>query len=165
MTAIIPYNREAAANYATRWAFDRNPRYLDFENMGGDCTNFTSQCIYAGAGVMNYRPVLGWYYNSAADRAPAWTGVEYLYNFLVSNQGNGPFAVETDIHHMEIGDFVQLGNLGGHFYHSPFICNIIGSPSLDNILVAAHTEDCCNRPLSTYTIAQIRFIHIEGVRK
>ncbi|HOA41990.1 MAG TPA: amidase domain-containing protein, partial [Bacillota bacterium] len=42
------YNRNKAIEYAERWAFDRNPRYLDFEKLGGDCTNYVSQCIYAG---------------------------------------------------------------------------------------------------------------------
>lgn len=33
------YHRNDALLYAKKWALDRNPRYLDFENMGGDCTN------------------------------------------------------------------------------------------------------------------------------
>ena len=44
----IPYNREVAVAYARRWALGRNIAYYDFENIGGDCTNFASQCIYAG---------------------------------------------------------------------------------------------------------------------
>ena len=80
----IPYNRIAAVAYARRWALDRNPAFYDFENIGGDCTNFASQCIYAGAGIMNFTPVMGWYYNSPSDRTASWSGVEYLYNFLAS---------------------------------------------------------------------------------
>ena len=48
------YDRNNAVEYAKRWALSRNPRYYDFHGIGGDCTNFASQCIYAGAGVMNY---------------------------------------------------------------------------------------------------------------
>lgn len=29
------YHRNDALLYAKKWALDRNPRYLDFENMGG----------------------------------------------------------------------------------------------------------------------------------
>ena len=47
------YNREAAVDYARRWAMGRNPAYFDFEEIGGDCTNFASQCLFAGAKVMN----------------------------------------------------------------------------------------------------------------
>ena len=82
MLALLPYDRAAAVRYAHLWAYGRNPRYYDYEGIGGDCTNFASQCIYAGAGVMNDTPTFGWYYINANDKAPAWTGVEYLYNFL-----------------------------------------------------------------------------------
>lgn len=43
------------------------------------------------------------------DRAPAWTGVEYLYNFLLGNKAEGPFAEEAPFNRLEIGDIVQLG--------------------------------------------------------
>ena len=82
----VSYNREKAVSYAEKWAFSRNPRYMSFDGIGGDCTSFVSQCLYAGSGVMNYTPVMGWYYNSAADRAPAWSGVPYLYQFLTGNR-------------------------------------------------------------------------------
>ena len=54
------YDRSAAVAYARKWAFGRNPEYYDFGGIGGDCTNFVSQCLYAGAGVMNFTPELGW---------------------------------------------------------------------------------------------------------
>ena len=96
MLRIVAYNRTAAVEYARKWAFQRNPAYYNFENLGGDCTNFASQCLYAGSGVMNYTPTYGWYYNSSSDRSPSWTGVVYLYQFLTQNKGPGPFATETD---------------------------------------------------------------------
>lgn len=48
--AVKSYDRRSAAAYAQRWAYFRNPDFLDFSDLGGDCTNFASQCIYAGAG-------------------------------------------------------------------------------------------------------------------
>lgn len=36
------YDREAAVAYAHRWAMGRNPAYLDFHGIGGDCTNVDS---------------------------------------------------------------------------------------------------------------------------
>ena len=96
MLALLPYDRAAAVRYAHIWAYGRNPRYYDYESIGGDCTNFASQCIYAGAGVMNDTPTFGWYYINANDKAPAWTGVEYLYNFLTRRTPSaGPFAGEV----------------------------------------------------------------------
>ena len=90
------YWRADAAAYAKAWAFGRNPAYLDFEQLGGDCTNFASQCLYAGSGIMNYTPTFGWYYASASNRTPSWTGVQYLYDFLTRGKGPGPHAVETE---------------------------------------------------------------------
>ena len=93
MLKIIPYDRFAGVSYAHRWAYERNPKYMNFDELGGDCTNFASQCLYAGAGVMNFTPTFGWYYNSGKDRAPAWTGVPYFFNFLTRKQKTpGPFG-------------------------------------------------------------------------
>ena len=140
----LPYQRDQALEYARIWAFKRNPAYLDFENLGGDCTNYASQCIYAGSNVMNPTPIYGWYYYSSSNRAPAWTGVRFLYQFLTTNPG----------------DIVQLGTSAGVFYHSP----IIVGKSNGEIYVAAHTYDAYMRPLSTYDYNQARFLHIQGVR-
>ena len=63
------YNRERAVAYAHRWAFSRNPAYYNFDAIGGDCTNFVSQCLFAGSGRMHYRKVYGCYYNDLNDRA------------------------------------------------------------------------------------------------
>lgn len=155
------YNRQAAAAYAAEWAFRRNPAYYNFDALGGDCTNFASQCLYAGSGVMNHTKTFGWYYYSASNRTPSWTGVPYLYNFLTGNKGIGPFAQVTDRDHVEIGDIVQLGTYGGAFYHSPVIVAV----EKDEIYLAAHTLDAYMRPLSSYVYEQARFLHISGVRK
>ncbi len=48
------YQREKAVEYAKKWAYRRNPEYYNYDAVGGDCTNFVSQCIYAGSQVMNY---------------------------------------------------------------------------------------------------------------
>jgi hypothetical protein len=156
----IPYNRPAAVAYAERWALSRNPAYYDFENLGGDCTNFASQCIFAGCGVMNYTPVTGWFYISANNRTASWTGVEFLYRFLVNNQSVGPFARVVSRNEVLPGDIVQLGRADGTFYHSPVVLGV----SQGEIYVAAHTYDALWRPLSTYSYARLRCLHIEGAR-
>lgn len=154
-----PYNRTAAVEYARRWALGRNSAYYDFQYIGGDCTNFASQCIFAGAGVMNFTPVTGWYYRSLSDRAAAWSGVEYLYKFLVNNQSVGPYGHIVEMGEAAPGDIVQLGTQSGRFYHSPVITAV--TPT---VLVSAHTFDALDRPLSSYQFEVVRFIHIDGVR-
>lgn len=161
---LRPYNRQAAVAYAHRWAYYRNPDYYNFDELGGDCTNFASQCLYAGSGVMNYTPTFGWYYNSPSSRAPAWTGVPFFYNFLTRDkQTPGPAGEEGTINRVYPGDFVQLRFAPGPFAHNPVIVAVGTPPTLDNILVAAHSENHDYRPLSTYPIQELRFIHILGV--
>ena len=156
----IPYNRDAAVAYARKWALGRNPAYYNFEHIGGDCTNFASQCIYAGAQTMNFTPDLGWFYRTSYDRTASWSGVEYLYNFLVNNQGIGPYARVVSHKKAQPGDLVQLGTENGSFYHTPVIIDVT-----PEIMVAAHTNDALDRPLSSYDYEIARFLHIEGVRK
>ena len=165
MPELLPYNREAAVAYAHTWAYRRNPAYFDFSGIGGDCTNFASQCIYAGAGVMNFTPLYGWFYRTANDRTPSWTGVQYLYDFLTRNLGAGHFATEVSLSQLEPGDVVQLAiDREDRYQHTPVVVRIDGEPSLTNVLVAAHSNDVDYRPLSTYNIRKIRCLHIEGVR-
>jgi len=161
---LRPYSRQKAVDYAHRWAYYRNPDFYNFDELGGDCTNFASQCLYAGSGVMNYTPTFGWYYNSQQSRAPAWTGVPFFYNFLTrKNKTPGPVGEEVGVEAVQPGDFVQLRFAAGPFAHNPVIVATGSPPTLDNILVAAHTEDADYRPLATYPLLEVRFIHILGV--
>ena len=42
----------------------------------------------------------------------------------------------------------------------------VDGPALpENILVAAHSDDADYRPLSTYPLQQVRFLHILGVNR
>lgn len=161
----IGYNRPKVVEYARRWALRRNPFYYNFTGLGGDCTNFASQCIYKGAGVMNYRPLYGWYYNSSEDRTPSWSGVKYLYNFLTANKNAGPYAAETDLSQLEPGDLIQLALYLPEYHHTLVVLETGAVPAPENILIACHSYDSIDRPLNTYDYKQIRCIHINGVRK
>lgn len=163
----IPYNRERAVEYARAWALSRNPLFTDFTGGGGNCTNFVSQCLLAGSSVMDFTPTFGWYFRSTDDRAPAWTSVEFLYDFLTDSgdfggmpEKQGPYAaVATNPRQIEIGDVVQLANSSGDFYHT-----LIISGFTDNdILVCAHSDDALDRRLSTYPYASLRILHTLGV--
>ena len=162
----IPYDRAAAVTYAIRWAYARNPNFYNFNRLGGDCTNFASQCLYAGGEVMNFTPIHGWYYIDLNHRAPAWTGVEYFHRFLVTNSSEGPFGRDASLEELEPGDFVQIRFQGASaFGHTPIIVGIYGRVSAGKILVAAQCSESRWRPLSTYrNVAAFRFIHIEGFR-
>ena len=158
---IVNYNRFDAKNYALKWALTRNPKYYSFDNLGGDCTNFVSQCIYAGSNVMNYTPLHGWYYKSLNDRTPSWTGVNYLFNFLVNNKDVGPFAKLSNLEDIDIGDVIQLGDKKQNYYHTLIVTNI----SNNQIYTSSHSQDSMNRPLYSYGYYNVRCIHILGIRK
>lgn len=154
------YNRELAVEYANEWALGRNPRYYSFNGIGGDCTNFVSQCLYAGGAPMNYEPVMGWYYISSTDRTAAWTGVEYFYNFLMRNEGRGPYAQEVTASEMEPGDVIQLSFLPGAFGHTLLVTDTDYSGRADKILIATHSDDSRYRPLSSYYVHDVRYLKI-----
>lgn len=160
-----PYDRLAAISYSNQWALRRNPQYLDYSNLGGDCTNFVSQCIYAGSQVMNYDMLMGWYYLDGNRKAPAWTGVPFLYQFLVRIDGSpGPYGREVSMSEVEPGDIIQLSfNDEGRFQHSLFITQCGNPPRLDNILVNTHSDDRLGYPLTNFSWRSIRFIKILGV--
>lgn len=160
MLVTKPYLRERAVTYAQKYAFGQNPIFGNFRGIGGNCTNFVSQSIYAGSCVMNYTPTFGWYYVSLDDRSPSWTGVEYFYNFITENTGIGPYGKSASMDELEIGDVIQLGNNTDGFYHTLLVVGFEG----EDPLVAAQTDDAFRRPLSTYNYDFSRFIKILGVR-
>lgn len=161
---VVPYNRQAAVDYAREWAMARNPNYYDYHGIGGDCTNFISQCLYAGSGVMNFTPTMGWYYRTANDKAPAWTGVPYLYNFLVNNEGLGPFGHEAPLSDAQPGDVCQLSFNGEDWGHSLLVVEMAQQVNEETIRLATHSVDAFGRTLSSYFYAAVRLIHMDGVR-
>lgn len=161
----IIYNREKVIEYAKKWAYDRNPQYYDFDNVGGDCTSFASQCIYAGAKVMNYSKQNGWYYISGNNKSPSWSGVEILYNFLTQNKSVGPYGYDVEQNKIELGDIAQLSFDGNKFSHSLVIVKIQDKKDLNQIFISSHTFDSFNKRISEYNFEKVRFIHIDKVRK
>lgn len=161
---LLPYDRAAAVAYAHKWAYGRNPEYYNYDEIGGDCTNFASQCLYQGVGIMNYTPTYGWYYIDPNQKAPAWSGVQYFYNFMTRSEVTpGPVGVQVGLEMILPGDFVQLRfpDADG-FGHTPIVVETGFPPTPENTLVAAHSNDADWRPLSSYTYQEARFLHMIG---
>lgn len=166
MIITKPYARERAVEYAQKWALSRNPLFYDFTGGGGNCTNFVSQSILAGALTMNSTTTFGWYYTSIDNRSPSWTGVREFYEFMCGigdfpqkSERVGPFCNEVEREFIEIGDVVQLSNSRGEFYHSLLVSGFRDG----DILISAQSNDALDRPLSTYNYATARFLHVVGV--
>ncbi|MBB6637990.1 amidase domain-containing protein [Cohnella thailandensis] len=73
------YRREEAVAYAEQWWDEGNPSYENFEV---NCTNYVSQCIFAGGAPMNYtgRRESGWWYKGKANGQELWS-----YSWAVAN--------------------------------------------------------------------------------
>lgn len=160
------YRREHAVLYARTWALGRNPLFADFGEIGGDCTSFVSQCLLAGSCTFDPRQPFGWYYGGPVDRAPAWAGVGFLYDYLTgsgdydpSDSRPGPFGHEVSLDHVQEGDVIQLER-EGTFYHSLLVSGFDGNDTL----VCAHTVDSLDRRLVTYDYEGLRCIRVDGVR-
>lgn len=161
----IFYNRAKVVEYAKKWYDKRNPNYYNYDLIGGDCTNFISQCIYEGCKTMNYSKEKGWYYINANNKSPSWTGVQFLYNFLTNNKSVGPYGSDSTQANIEIGDIAQISFDGQKFTHTVVIVRIANKFSLDGIFVASHTFDSFDKKISSYNYKKIRFVHINGARK
>ncbi|MBD2848357.1 amidase domain-containing protein [Paenibacillus sp. IB182496] len=73
------YRRELAVSYADRWWDAPNPEYEAFDV---NCTNYVSQCLFAGNAPMDYtgRREAGWWYRGRHNGREAWS-----YSWSVSN--------------------------------------------------------------------------------
>ena len=86
LTANSGYQREAAAEYAERYAIDPNPNYKYFGDDGGDCTSFVSQCLLNANlssvpenpswGISSKSDVTNWFYIRAIASAD-WYSVSF----------------------------------------------------------------------------------------
>ena len=147
------YNLSLALSYAEKWAFSFNPNYYNFTNIGGDCTNFVSQCLHFGNIPMNYNQT-GWYYVSLYNRAPAWTGVNEFWSFGTTNKGIGLKLSHCSLNELRVGDIIQLFN-GERYYHNLLVT------SVDNgIRVCAHDNSAFNIPLFHYYYKDLRCAHV-----
>lgn len=168
------YNRTAAAQYANAWASNtqtlRNPVWGNFDppNGGGDCTNYVSQVIYAGAPQMDNTGSYQWYYYGYNNRAPSWTDVSSLYTYLINNTWTGPYgAVITNACALRGGDVIQLKS-GSTWFHSLAVvavlanCTNIGPGTA--VRYNAHTTDRYQYPLSYVSAYTKRLIQIQGWR-
>lgn len=111
---VVSYNPIRATLYAIQ--FGKEEQNGIFKRMPEDCTNFISQCIWAGYGgtdgysltseadilalrervAANYRQTNIWYGRNYASPSAYASGafmrVEELWNYVTTNQGPGPRA-------------------------------------------------------------------------
>lgn len=121
-----PYRREAAAAYAERWWNEPNPAYQEFEV---NCTNYVSQCLFAGGAPMNYtgKRDLGWWYKGYVGGQElwsySWSMSSGLARYLSTPRGYGLRAeIVHDPAQLGLGDVICYDWEGtGRFQHSTIV--------------------------------------------
>ncbi|MBQ7880272.1 MAG: amidase domain-containing protein [Clostridia bacterium] len=156
---MLEYNREKAVEYAKKYALKYNPAYFHFDGIGGDCTNFISQCLLAGGGKMNYDKYYGWFYIDKNNRSPSWSSVKYLQRFLLSNLSPGFKTKVMPIDKLQLGDIIQIRQNPDTFNHTVIITKITNR----EIYVCAHSYDALDKPLSSYNYLELKGLHIVDI--
>jgi len=175
--ADTSYNRQRAVEYASKWWNERNytGNYLAYDDFGGNCQNFASQCLYAGGIKMDYNSRYGewqWKFYSAtlntkraaSGRSYSWTGVDPFYTYVINNDSTGLVAqADIDLYCAEKGDVIQVGAYH-RWRHSLVVTDVVCDEdgNMIDIIVASNTADRWNYPLSAYIYTYPRLIHIIG---
>lgn len=136
------YNRLEAVRYAEIWWNDFNPRFHRFED---DCTNFISQCLYAGGIPMEYfqsRSKGWWYRDSQNGWSFSWT-VAHSFKLYLESGGHIRTQQVDRPEELTIGDVICYDfNGDGRWQHNTIVVrkDVHGMP-----LVNAHTTNSRNR--------------------
>lgn len=122
----VRYRREEAAAYADRWWKDGNP---EFETFDVDCTNYVSQCLFAGEAPINYtgKRETGWWYKGFNGTQEWWS-----YSWAVSDSlqrylsGSRSYGLRAEVverpEQLMLGDVIQYDWDGNGLYqHSTIV--------------------------------------------
>lgn len=104
------YRRDLVVAYADQWWNKGNPTYEEFDS---NCTNYVSQCIFAGDVPMIYtsRRDSGWWYKGRQQGKEwwsySWAVSKALASFLMKPRKQGLRAVEKEYaDELELGDII-----------------------------------------------------------
>jgi len=174
-----PYNSKDALNYANTWldpvmVIRNEADYAIYDDYGGNCNNFISQCLYAGGIPMdpigNAVTQWKWYgeavniYEGLSGRSPSWAGVQEFYDYASENTGYGLAAVVGDnVYSGSPGDVLQYAT-AGVWVHSVIITDVVKDSQglVLDYLINSNTTDRINFPASAYGYADLRLIKITG---
>jgi len=150
-------DRIAGRDYARTYALTLNsPPWGNYESMGGDCTNFTSQCLYAAGVPFDNSGTYKWYWYSDNNRVPAWTGASQFKTYALNNNSSstsnyGLYAKASNWNNVYLCDIVQLGSPP---YHSMVISGVVESYGYKtDYLICQHSTGEAGR-LKDYPLSQ-----------
>lgn len=170
------YDRTAAVAYAMDWvdplSVIRNDAWGRYDEYGGNCNNYISQCLYAGGIPMDTEGEEQWKWygdsvntrQTANGRSGSWAGVEEFYDYAEGNTGYGLAADTTaNLYTGQAGDILQYG-VNGVWNHSVIITDVVkgADGSVKDYLINSNTIDRINYPASAYAYSDLRLIRILG---
>lgn len=149
------YKRELAVDYALTYGLSPNPNFRFFDTHGdggGDCSNFISQCLYAGGAPMDFKSAKPWWYKRQEKIkdtwSVSWSVAHSLYWTLKARwemRIPGIKALEVkDIKLLETGDIIQYEDSKGIIYHSAIITFFAKSRKSMHPLITQHSFNAIN---------------------
>jgi hypothetical protein len=140
------YDRYKAIKYADAWWNSYNSEYREFTV---DCTNYVSQCLFAGGGPMSHtgRRDRGWWYKHAEGQGDQWSyswAVAHSLRWYLPTSKSGLRAEEVfSAKELKLGDVICYDFDGdGKWQHNTIVTDhdAMGEP-----LVNAHTTNSYHR--------------------
>lgn len=167
----IRFRRDLAAAYADRWWNEGNPAYELFEV---NCTNYVSQCIFAGNAPMNYtgKRGSGWWYKGRTNGQEwwsySWAVSNALNHYLSTARKSGLQAVTVQsAEELQLGDVITYDwNGDGRFEHSTIVTafDSAGQPLVNANTVASRHRYWDYQDSYAWTKGtRYRFFHIPDV--
>jgi hypothetical protein len=159
------YNRLQAIRYAEAWWNDYNPQFRHFDV---DCTNFISQCLYAGGIPLQVTGSRsnGWWYRGGNSPSALWSfswAVAHSFRWYLE-KGRIRTETKSSADQLSLGDVICYDFDGdGRWQHSTIV---VAKDGRGMPLVNAHTTNSRHRywdyrDSTAYTPnIQYRFFHI-----
>jgi hypothetical protein len=158
---INAYNYTAMRNYATTYWSSYNSSYRTYDGVGGDCTNFISQIVYAGGWthVGSYpaddRTLPSkWFYGSYTwSTSYSWPAAHNWYQFAMQQSGRTSYL--DNVWKMVQTDILQIDwEANGSIDHSMFVTTRSGSGTYaTELYMTYHSVDTLDKPLSSIIAA------------
>jgi hypothetical protein len=145
------YNRSAAVAYALDYALSPNSKYPFFapKITGGDCTNFLSQCLYAGNCPMSHSSAYPWWINTQKNTwSYSWTIAGSLFACLKGRAKaklSGVFGIEVESFSLlTFGDTIFYEDNNRKIYHGAIVTSFESDGFRSLPLISQHTINARN---------------------
>ncbi|MBR6739477.1 MAG: amidase domain-containing protein [Clostridia bacterium] len=184
----LPYYADYAVAYSNIYAYDGdgdvenshcyNPNFVNFDRYGGDCANYTSQCVYAGFGGNDLSSEIksaaypmdtggehNWYNKGYSSYSRSWAGTlsvfSYARNVLTTRYEDGIVTRVFDVANKDVpyalpkgidltGSVMVVRGAGSLDYGHAILITSGMSDSFKDIYFSAHSSSKTNVCLAEY---------------